>query len=145
MTKVKDHKGIDAALRAAIVTMGSHGGNARAPMTAAFAETCAIKNTISLAWRIGLACMLANKTNQISNIGPILVDALGGPSTAKVLFKGKITGVARTLFKGHTIGECVIGASDLEDDGDEGQGAKFSGSVKSASSSCHFFKSFIDH
>lgn len=157
MTKVKEHKGIDAALRAAIVTstfshsyfgckgcrliasfdhhlpVGSHGGNARKPMTAAFAQKCMIKNTVSLAWRIGRACLLANKTNQISNIGPILVDALGGSDTAKVLFKGKITGLSRTLFKGHTIGEVTIGASEMADVDDEDKTERFAGSVKSES------------
>lgn len=163
MTKVKEHKGIDAALRAAIVTstfshsyfgckrcrlialfnyhrpVGSHGGNARKPMTAAFAQKCMIKNTVSLAWRIGRACLLTNKTNQISNIGPILVDAFGGPDTAKVLFKGKITGLSRTLSKGHTIGEVTIGASEMADVDDDDKMERFAGSVKSESFSRQFF------
>lgn len=98
-------------------------------MPASFAAQCAVQNTISLAWRVGRAVFLANKTNAISRVGPILVDALGGPSSAKVLFRGKITGLERTLVKGHTVGAVTIAANDLADEADE-TAEKFSGWVK---------------
>lgn len=103
------------------------------PLTVADAEQSLIKNTVSLAWRIGKAVMLANKSSQISRIGQIVIDAIGGPSTGKILFAGKILEVTRTVYKGHTIGEVTIAAmagDEDEDDDPEHPKEKFEGLLK---------------
>lgn len=47
-----------------------------------------------------------------------IVHEVGGEETAKVLFRGKIVGVERRLFKGHSYGEVVVGALGEDEDED---------------------------
>lgn len=54
-----------------------------------------IVNTVSLSWHIGRAIALARKQSNIDLIGQVVVDAVGGSKTAKVLFSGKIIDVGR--------------------------------------------------
>lgn len=93
-----------------------------------------ITNTVSLSWRIGRAIALARRQSNIGHVGRIIVDAVGGGGSAKVLFAGKITDVRRRyvschsllhgctfygvlrLYKGHTIGEVVITALPPDED-----------------------------
>jgi len=119
MTKAKRDIDVDASLRAACVEMGTHVGLASCPLSADYVDIAMIKNTVSLSWRIGRAITLARKQSSLSRIGSILVDAVGGSKSAKVLFMGKITDVRRRVYKGHTIGEIVITALALDDDVDD--------------------------
>lgn len=72
-------------------------GQASRPLRARDLGISMILNTISLSWRIGRAIALARKQSNIGHIGQVIVDAVGGPDTAKVLFSGKITDVRRRL------------------------------------------------
>jgi DUF917 family protein len=76
-------------------------GQASCPLKADYVDNAMIKNTVSLSWRIGRAIALARKQSSLSRIGSILVDAVGGPNSARVLFMGKITDVRRrsVLFR----------------------------------------------
>ncbi|EIW78714.1 hydantoinase [Coniophora puteana RWD-64-598 SS2] len=131
MTKARRDIDVDASLRAACVEMGTHVGQASRPLEAKTLHISLIPNTVSLAWRIGRAVALARKQSSLSRIGPILVDAVGGPSTARVLFVGKIAYVNRRLHKGHTIGEVIIHALKTEDTEDETpETERFSGTLK---------------
>ncbi|KAH7886988.1 hydantoinase [Phlebopus sp. FC_14] len=116
MTKAKKDTDVDASLRAACVEMGTHVGQASRPLRATDLKVSMIVNTVSLSWRIGRAIALARKQSNIDQIGSIIVDAVGGSKSAKVLFSGKITDVRRRLHKGHTIGEVVITALALDED-----------------------------
>jgi len=134
MTKVKDHKEQDAILRAACVEMGTHAGAAHKPLDKALCEKSMIKNTVSQTWRLGRAVALAKTQANIGNVGNVLVEALGGHETARILFAGKIVDVGRKLYKGHTIGEIVIQALEAdEEEGDDPEHPrlKFSGIMKS--------------
>ncbi|KAG1877100.1 hydantoinase [Suillus tomentosus] len=119
MTKAKRDIDVDASLRAACVEMGTHVGQASCPLKADYVDNAMIKNTVSLSWRIGRAIALARKQSSLSRIGSILVDAVGGSSSASLLFTGKITDVRRRVYKGHTIGEVVITALTVDDDVDD--------------------------
>lgn len=108
-----------------------------------------IVNTVSLSWHIGRAIALARKQSNIDQIGQVVVDAVGGPKTAKVLFSGKIIDVGRRcvlthpkkcyqssrsprLYKGHTIGEVVIAAHSADEDAGDDSGkheARFNGTL----------------
>lgn len=110
--------------------MGTAVGGANNPIKASSAEQSLIRNTVSLAWRIGKAIMVANKSSQISRIGDIIIDAIGGPSTGKVLFAGKITEVRRTLYRGHTVGEVHIAATPREEEDAENPAQHFEGTFK---------------
>ncbi|KAH7926166.1 hydantoinase [Leucogyrophana mollusca] len=131
MTKAKRDIDVDASLRAACVEMGTHVGQATRPLVAESLKASLIVNTISLSWRIGRAVALARKQSSLSQIGAILVDAVGGSSTARVLFSGKITDVQRRVYKGHTVGKVIITAlavDDVEED-PENPVERFSGTL----------------
>lgn len=129
MTRAKRDTDADAALRAACVEMGTHVGLASKPLKANDLPVMMIANTVSLSWRIGRAIALARRQSSIGQIGHIIVDAVGGSRSAKVLFSGKITDVRRRLHKGHTIGEVVITALSYEKDDSSEAIEKFTGSL----------------
>lgn len=113
-------------------TVGTLIGYAARPLTAEFCRRAMIKNTTSLSWRLGRAVTLANKNANIGQIDKILIDALGGPETGRLLFSGKITHVSRRVYKGHTVGEVEITALSYDEEDDpEGERPKFSGSATS--------------
>jgi DUF917 family protein len=80
-----------------------------------------IRNTVSQSWRLGRAIALARYKANLGNLGPVLVDTLGGKKTAKVLFSGKIVEVNRSMYKGHSVGEVVIQALHIEEEEEEDQ------------------------
>ncbi|WRT70413.1 uncharacterized protein IL334_007411 [Kwoniella shivajii] len=123
MTKAKLDKSIDAAFRAACCEIG----HAAAPLSVEFCQKAMVKNTVSLSWRIGRAVTLANKQHNVANVGSVIIDAIGGSETGKILFAGKIVDITRRVYKGHTIGEVVIGASATDDDS---EGETFKGVLK---------------
>lgn len=111
---------VEQVIRAALSQMGSAVGTADAPVTGEETRRWAVEHTISLSWRIGREVARATKENRIDNVAESIIDAVGGPETGRVLFKGKIIGVERKLWMGHIYGEVII----------EGTDAQFSGKVK---------------
>ena len=111
---------VEQVIRAALSQMGSAVGTADAPVTGEETRRWAVEHTISLSWRIGREVARATKENRIDNVAESIIDAVGGPETGRVLFKGKIIGVERKLWMGHVYGEVII----------EGTDAQFSGKVK---------------
>lgn len=107
---------VERILRAALSQMGSGVGFADPPVTGAEAKRWAVEHTISQSWRIGRAVAKARKSNRVDKVAEIILDECGGPEAGKVLFKGKIVGVHRTLRLGHIYGECVIEGADVIDD-----------------------------
>jgi len=87
-----------------------------------------VEHTISLSWRIGRAVAKARKFNRIGSVAESIIDEVGGNETAKVLFKGKIVGVERTLRMGHIYGEVTIEGIDISDSNSDKQ-AEFSGKI----------------
>ena len=82
------------------------------------------------------AVSLARHKANLGNLGSVLVEALGGSSTAKVLFSGKITEVNRTMYKGHSVGEVVIQALQVEEEEEEDPSnpkERYEGTLKSKS------------
>lgn len=57
--------------------------------------------------------MQARQNNHIDTVAETVIDQVGGSESAKVLFKGKIVAVERTLRMGHVYGEVIIEASDI--------------------------------
>ncbi|ODN83362.1 hypothetical protein L202_01517 [Cryptococcus amylolentus CBS 6039] len=131
MTTAKHYKDIDRVLRGACIEMGTSASVAARPLSKDELITPLIRNTVSQSWRIGRAVALANRQAQIGNIGNILVDVLGGPKSAKVLFEGKIHSVGRRLYKGHSYGEIEIHALAGDDEDEIGpKKERFRGVVK---------------
>jgi DUF917 family protein len=127
MTKARSELMVERAFRAALSQMGSHVGCAKGPITGANTKSWVVEHTISLSWRIGRAVALSRSLNTIDTVAESIIAEVGGEKSAKVLWKGKITGVERTLRMGHVYGEVVIEKVDLTgvgDAADDGNGKK---------------------
>lgn len=120
---------VEQIIRAALSQMGSHVGCADGPVTGAETKRWAVEHTISLSWRIGREVARARKENRIDSVAESIVDAVGGPETGRVLFKGKIVGVERTLRMGHIYGEVIIEGADVND-ATTSAPSEFSGKIK---------------
>jgi DUF917 family protein len=75
-----------------------------------------VEHTISQSWRIGRAVASARRSNRVDRVAETIVDECGGADAAKVLWKGKIVGVERTLRMGHIYGECIIEGAAVTDE-----------------------------
>ncbi|ROW08718.1 hypothetical protein VPNG_06414 [Cytospora leucostoma] len=122
MTSATSDLQVERALRAAVSQMGSHTGCAEAPLSGAETRRWVVEHTISAAWRIGRSVERARRANRVDEVAEEIVKEVGGAKAAKVLWKGKIVGVTRTLRMGHVYGECLIEGMDVAGakDGDSG-------------------------
>lgn len=108
MIKSPNDEIVDRALRASCSEMGSRVGMAAKPTTTRRVREYGVLNTVSLAWRIGRSVARAQQESTIHTVAEQIIEAVGGPTTAKILFRGKIVAVERRLFKGHSYGEITI-------------------------------------
>lgn len=106
----------ERAFRAALSQMGSHVGCAKGPVSGANTKKWVVENTVSLSWRIGRAVARARCTNTVDDVASAIVAEVGGPESARLLFRGKIVGVERVLRMGHAYGEVVIESTEDVDD-----------------------------
>ncbi|ORY87023.1 hypothetical protein BCR37DRAFT_390741 [Protomyces lactucae-debilis] len=118
MTKASNDRIVDTALRAACTEMGSRVGMAVKPTTVDRVRKYAVLNTMSLAWRIGRAIYVCQRKAQVMQVADRIIDQVGGPTTAKKLFAGKIVEVESKVSKGHSYGSITI--EPLSKDADEG-------------------------
>lgn len=134
MPEAKSDMAVERIMRAALSQMGSAVAVAEAPVSGAECRRWVVENTISQSWRIGRAVARARNENKIDTVAEIILEECGGPQSGKVLFKGKIVGVERTLRMGHTYGECIIEGADIVDDGDsvvsQDEPSQFEGFIK---------------
>lgn len=107
---------VERILRAALSQMGSSVGMADPPVTGSECRRWAVEHTISQSWRIGRAVVKARQSNRVDNVAETILAECGGPEAGRVLWKGKIVGVERTLRLGHIYGECLIEGADVVDD-----------------------------
>lgn len=95
-------------VRANLSELGSAVGFFTTAMCARKVEAWVIKNSISLAWRIGAAVLRARQSNELDNVGRFIIESVGGPGVAREIYRGKIVGIERRLEKGHAYGEVII-------------------------------------
>ena len=114
MTKAKSELMVECAFRAALSQMGSHVACAKGPISGKNTKNWVVEHTISLSWRIGRAVALSRSLNQMDTVAESIIEEVGGSESAKVLFKGKIVGVGRTLRMGHIYGEVIIEGMSLK-------------------------------
>lgn len=119
MTKASNDEIVDRALRASCAEMGSRVGMAAKPTTTDRVVKFGVMNTVSLAWRIGRCIALAEATNTLSRVAEAIVHEVGGPKSAKILFRGKVISVERRLFKGHSYGSITIASLPVAEQEDE--------------------------
>lgn len=105
----------DVILRASCGEMGSRVGYAGRPSEGHLVKQFSVKNSYSLAWRIGRQIAYCQETNSTDQVVDRIINEVGGPSSAKKLFSGKITSVEQKLYKGHSYGQIIITAFDTED------------------------------
>ncbi|OAA61455.1 hypothetical protein ISF_05534 [Cordyceps fumosorosea ARSEF 2679] len=108
MTRTDSDRSVDRTLRAASTEMGCYVGWCPRPTTGALVRRWAVPRTLSQAWRVGRCIARAAATNTASTVVDAIVEQLGGPACAKLLFRGKIVHVERRLYKGHSHGEVTI-------------------------------------
>jgi len=108
----------DIILRASCGEMGSRVGYAGRPTEGYLVKEFAVKNSYSLAWRIGKQIAYSQQTNSTDQVVDRIINEVGGLSSAKKLFTGKITSVEQKLYKGHSYGQIIITAfgADEQDD-----------------------------
>jgi N-methylhydantoinase A/oxoprolinase/acetone carboxylase beta subunit/DUF917 family protein len=116
MVKASNDEIVDRGLRATCAELGSRVGNAAKPTTKERVTNYSVLNTVSLAWRVGRCIAMAEATNTLSTVSEQIVEQVGGEKSAKILFRGKIVGVERRLFKGHSYGSITVAGLSSEED-----------------------------
>lgn len=135
MPEAKSDMHVERIIRAALSQMGSAIAMADPPVTGAECRRWAVEHTLSQSWRIGRAVAKARKQNRVDNVAETILEECG-PGAGRVLFKGKIVGVERSLRMGHVYGECIIEAADVAEDIEGGErpasagGTQFEGIIK---------------
>lgn len=71
-----------------------------------------VANPISNSWRIGRAVHIARTNSDMDSIPSRIIEAVGGPSAAKCLLKGKIIQVEKKMKRGYGFGVAVIEGVD---------------------------------
>ncbi|KAL2817246.1 hypothetical protein BDW59DRAFT_175573 [Aspergillus cavernicola] len=85
--------------------MGSLVGLAPRPTTGEVAKKCGVLRSVPLAWRIGRAMARACEAkHRAAAAADAIVNELGGLGGARVLFRGKVAAVGRSLRKGFSVG-----------------------------------------
>ncbi|KAH6854064.1 hypothetical protein B0I37DRAFT_360976 [Chaetomium sp. MPI-CAGE-AT-0009] len=132
MPKASSDRQVERIMRAALSEMGSQVAAADPPVTGAEMKRWVVDNTVSQAWCLGRAVARARRENRVDSVTETIVEECGGSGAARVLFKGKIVGVERTLRKGHVYGECVIEGGSVADpdSATAAGGSDFSGRIK---------------
>lgn len=120
VTRAPRDEDVDRPLRGAIAELGSLVGLAPAPTTGAAARQHAVQHSVSLAWRIGRALAQSVVRHDTARAAETVIRELGGAASARVLFRGKITAIERTLRKGLSVG--VLHITETHDDDDNSNG-----------------------
>lgn len=107
-TEGVDSHWLELLTRSAAVQMGGHAGAAVAYMTGADAKRTAIRDTLSLALRLGNEVRAA----RIAKADPVesILNAAGGT----LLFNGKIVDVERRTERGWSMGQVTIDGLDAD-------------------------------
>lgn len=99
---------VERICRAALSEMGSHVATADAPVAGDECKRWVVENTISQSWRIGRAVERARRLNQVDTVAETIIAECGGAEAGRVLWKGKIVGVERTLRMGQYVFSCLL-------------------------------------
>lgn len=105
---------VEKMMRAALAEIGAHVGVVNVPMTCQELKDKTVHNSLSIAWRIGRAVRVARQNLEIGKLPEKIIESVGGASSGKQIFAGKIVGVEKKLFKGHVYGEVLIENEDKD-------------------------------
>ncbi|KAK7751834.1 hypothetical protein SLS62_006135 [Diatrype stigma] len=135
MPRASSDRQVERIVRAALAQMGSSVAVADAPVTGAECRRWAVEHTISQSWRIGRAVARARRDNRVDGVAETILAECGGAEAGRVLWKGKVVGVERTLRMGHVYGELVVEGADVVDHDDQQQQQQPEAVTSSSSSS----------
>ncbi len=97
------------AIRDACVGMGSAAGATGRPVSGRLMREVSIPNTYSLAWRLGRAVAVAQQKAAVSTVSRAIIEAAGGPKSARLVFQGKIRSVESTITTtAHSLGRVTV-------------------------------------
>ncbi|CUM65848.1 uncharacterized protein PRCAT00003497001 [Priceomyces carsonii] len=108
LSNVKSELYAEKIIRATLSEVGSYVGMATSPLKYEELKKFSIRNSISLAWRIGRAVTLAKDSRNLDTVPEFIINAIGGSDYGRLIFSGKIVGLEKKLIKGHLYGEVVI-------------------------------------
>lgn len=108
VSKTKTNQYAEKIVRSALSELGSFVGLVSSIKDV---NSLVIKNSISLAWRIGRAVTLARQQSDIENLPNHIINSVK-PTAAKKLFEGKVIGVEKKVHKGYVFGEVIIENTD---------------------------------
>ncbi|CCH41925.1 hypothetical protein BN7_1464 [Wickerhamomyces ciferrii] len=104
VSKTKTNQHAEKIVRSALSELGSFVGLVSSIKNV---NSLVIRNSISLAWRIGRAVTLAKQKSDIENLPEHIIKSVS-PTGAKKLFTGKIIGIEKKVHKGYVFGEVII-------------------------------------
>ncbi|CAH2354927.1 hypothetical protein CLIB1423_19S02806 [[Candida] railenensis] len=99
---------VEKMMRAALAEIGAHVGVVNVPMSSKELVTMTVHHSLSTAWRIGRAVKIAHSKLEFEKLPALILESVGGSISGLEIFKGKIIGVEKKLFKGHVYGEVII-------------------------------------
>ena len=102
--KTKTNQYAEKVVRAALSELGSFVGLVSSIKDV---NSLVIRNSISLAWRVGRAVAIARQKSDIENLPEHIINSVK-PTGAKKLFEGKIVAVEKKVHKGYVFGEVII-------------------------------------
>lgn len=102
--KVKSNKLAETLVRNALSELGSFVGLVYLLKDS---KSLVIRNSLSLAWRIGKAVSIAKQNSDIINLPNRIIESIK-PTSSKLIFEGKIIGVEKKLRNGYVFGEVII-------------------------------------
>ncbi|KAG2735952.1 hypothetical protein G9P44_000042 [Scheffersomyces stipitis] len=108
ISEASNCESLERLIRSTCVEVGTHVGVVMAPMTSEELTGGTVPGSISLAWRIGRAVILARQKLEHDLIPQRIIESVGGKSSGSHLFTGKIVDVSRKVHKGHVYGEVII-------------------------------------
>lgn len=99
---------VEKMMRAALAEIGAHVGVVNVPMSCDDLKDMTVHHSLSVAWRIGRAIKIARSKFEINKLPERILNSVGGSTSGRTIFEGKIIGVEKKLFKGHVYGEVII-------------------------------------
>ncbi|PKS06076.1 hypothetical protein jhhlp_007910 [Lomentospora prolificans] len=118
-------------IRRVCAEFGFAAGAAGNPLSGAKFRSAGIPNTFSLAWRLGRVVRSAQVNSTLGTVTDAIVAEVGGPTSARRVFTGKVRGVETKITEtGHSLGQVIIeklGEDEVEMEADRGlQGDEWS-------------------
>jgi DUF917 family protein len=110
--KAESYRKVEGMLRTACIELGNATAAAGAPFKGSVIKKYAVPNTVSQAWFLGKAILLARQTKVD------FIQAIAGETPVRLLYTGKVIDVVRDVSRGYTIGKCVLAPLSVEEQED---------------------------